>query len=67
MVENSKQNTDKELSSKLDEKKEPRMGLDLVDIFRKIIGIRKKMYKAAGIGVLIGIIVALSIPKQYRS
>ena len=65
MVENSKQNTDKELSSKLDEKKEPRMGLDLVDIFRKIIGIRKKMYKAAGIGVLIGIIVALSIPKQY--
>ena len=31
----------------------------------KVIGIRKKIYKAAGIGLIIGVIVAISIPKQY--
>ena len=39
--------------------------IDLMDILRKIIGIRKKIYKAAGIGLIIGIIIAISIPKQY--
>jgi len=39
--------------------------IDLMDILRKIIGIRKKIYKAAGIGLLIGVIVAISTPKQY--
>lgn len=39
--------------------------IDLVEVFRKIIGIRKTLYKAAGIGFVIGLIIALSIPKQY--
>ena len=39
--------------------------IDLMDLFRKVIGIRKKIYKAAGIGLIIGVIVAISIPKQY--
>lgn len=39
--------------------------LDLMDILRRIVGIRKAIYKAAGIGLLIGIVVAISIPKQY--
>ena len=39
--------------------------IDLMDLLRKIIGIRKKIYKAAGIGLIIGVIVAVSIPKQY--
>ena len=39
--------------------------IDLMDILRKIIAIRKTIYKAAGIGLVIGIIIALSIPKQY--
>ena len=39
--------------------------IDLMDLLRKVIGIRKKIYKAAGIGLVIGIIVAISIPKQY--
>ena len=39
--------------------------IDLMDLLRKIIGIRKKIYKAAGIGLIIGVIVAISIPKQY--
>lgn len=39
--------------------------IDLMDILRKIISIRKTLYKAAGVGLVIGVIVALSIPKQY--
>ena len=39
--------------------------IDLMDLLRKVIGIRKKIYKAAGIGLVIGVIVAISIPKQY--
>ena len=39
--------------------------IDLMDLLRKVIGIRKKIYKAAGIGLIIGVIVAISIPKQY--
>lgn len=45
--------------------KDGEMEIDLMDILRKIIAIRKTLYKAAGIGLVIGIIVALSIPKHY--
>ena len=31
---------------------------DLMDLLRKIIGIRKKIYKAAGIGLVIGFFVS---------
>lgn len=39
--------------------------IDWMDILRRIIAIRKTLYKAAGVGVILGIIIALSIPKQY--
>lgn len=39
--------------------------IDWMDILRRIIAIRKTLYKAAGIGVVLGLIIALSIPKQY--
>lgn len=39
--------------------------IDWMDILRRIIAIRKTLYKAAGIGVILGIIIVLSIPKQY--
>lgn len=39
--------------------------IDWMDILRRIIAIRKTLYKAAGVGVVLGIIIALSIPKQY--
>lgn len=39
--------------------------IDWMDILRRIYTIRKTLYKAAGVGVVLGIIVALSIPKQY--
>lgn len=38
---------------------------DFLGILHKIICIRKIIYKAAGVGLIIGIIVALSIPQQY--
>lgn len=39
--------------------------IDWMDILRRIYTIRKTLYKAAGVGVVLGIIIALSIPKQY--
>lgn len=39
--------------------------IDLIEILRKIIAVRKTIYKAAGLGLIVGIIVAISIPKQY--
>ncbi|MCR8872924.1 Wzz/FepE/Etk N-terminal domain-containing protein [Phocaeicola barnesiae] len=39
--------------------------IDLMDILRKIIAMRKTLYKAAGIGLVVGIIIAFSIPRQY--
>lgn len=39
--------------------------IDWMDLLRRIIDIRKTLYKAAGIGLILGIIIALSIPKKY--
>ena len=39
--------------------------INWMEILRKIITIRKTLYKAAGVGVGWGIIIALSIPNQY--
>ncbi|SHG02645.1 Chain length determinant protein [Bacteroides faecichinchillae] len=61
----TEQKLDKETPSVSNTSKADEMEIDLMDILRKIIGIRKTLYKAAGIGLIIGIIVALSIPKQY--
>lgn len=40
--------------------------INLMEILHKIIGIRKTIYKAAGIGLLLGIIVGFSVPKNIR-
>lgn len=39
--------------------------IDWMNILRRIYSIRKTLYKAAGVGVVLGIIIALNIPKQY--
>ena len=39
--------------------------IDWMDLLRRIIAIRKTLYKAAGIGLVLGILIALSTPKQY--
>lgn len=39
--------------------------IDWMGILRQILTIRKTLYKAAGVGLVIGILIALSTPKQY--
>lgn len=59
------QQLDKRQFSESKKTEEDVMIIDLMDIFRKIIGIRRILYKAAAVGLVIGIIVTLSIPKKY--
>lgn len=56
---------DNKLFSEPDKSKDEIIEIDLKGIVRRIIGFRKTIYKAVGIGVIIGLIVAFSIPKQY--
>lgn len=41
------------------------MEIDWMGILRQILAIRKTLYKAAGIGLILGILIALGTPKQY--
>ena len=59
------QQIDNKLSSESDKYKDDIIEIDFVGIFHKIIAIRKIIYKAAGIGLVIGVIIAISIPKKY--
>lgn len=61
----SEKQLNRNISSEQDKLLNDEMEIDLMDVLRKIISIRKTLYKAAGVGVIIGIIVYLSIPKQY--
>ena len=59
------QSSEKETRQVYNNHNDEEIEIDLMDLLRKVIGIRKKIYKAAGIGLVIGVIVAISIPKQY--
>lgn len=59
------QESEKGIKQRQDIHNDDEIEIDLMDFLRKVIGIRKAIYKAAGIGLLIGIIIAISIPKQY--
>ena len=59
------QESGKEIKLKRNNHVDEEIEIDLMDLLRKVIGVRKKIYKAAGIGLIIGVIVAISIPKQY--
>lgn len=39
--------------------------IDWMSILRQVLAIRKALYKAAGLGLVIGILIALGTPKQY--
>lgn len=39
--------------------------IDWMGILRQLLAIRKTLYKAVGIGLVIGILIALGTPKQY--
>lgn len=59
------QKSEKEMKQQQDIHTNEGLEIDLMDLLRKVVSIRKKIYKAAGIGLIIGVIVAISIPKQY--
>ena len=59
------QTSEKDIKQKQNNHNDEEIEIDLIGILRKIIGIRKTIYKAVGIGLIIGIIIAVSIPKQY--
>ena len=59
------QESEKDIKQKRNNHTDDEIEIDLMDLLRKIISIRKMIYKAAGIGLIVGIIVAISIPKQY--
>lgn len=61
----SEQQIDRNISLEEDKSSNDELEIDLMEILRKIVSIRKTLYKAAGIGLIIGIIIALSIPKQF--
>jgi len=57
--------SEKEIKQKSNNYTDEVIEIDLMAIFRKIIAARKTIYKAAGIGLVIGVIIAISIPKKY--
>ena len=57
--------SEKEIRQQQDIHNDEEIEIDLMDLLRKVISIREKIYKAAGIGLVIGVIIAISIPKQY--
>ncbi len=62
-MEEKKQQTASDMNHENNSEKD--IQIDWLDILRKVISIRKKLYKAAGIGLIIGIIIALSLPRKY--
>lgn len=61
----TEQQLDKKKSSELGKIENNGFGIDWVEVLRKVIKIRKILYKAIGVGVVVGCIVALGIPKKY--
>ena len=58
------QTSEKDIKQRLDNYDDKENEINLTEVLRKIINIRKTIYKAVGIGLVIGLIVAISIPKQ---
>ena len=46
---------------------EDEMEIDLMEYARKLWAARKLLLKVAGIAVIVGVVIALSIPKQYTA
>ena len=46
---------------------EDEMDIDLMEYARKLWAARKLLFKVAGIAVIVGVVIALSIPKQYTA
>ena len=61
----TEQQLDKKQLFESEKSKDGKMEIDFLDVIHSIVRIRKTLYMAAGVGVIIGIVVALSIPKRY--
>ena len=61
------QTSEKDIKQKQDNHNDEEIEIDWTETLHKIIDIRKTIYKAAGIGLVIGIIVAISIPNNIQS
>lgn len=59
------QRIDNKLSFESNKSKDEIIEIDLKEIVRKIISFRRTIYEAVGIGGIIGLIIAFSVPKQY--
>lgn len=59
------QASEKEIRQQRNGQADEEVEIDLMALLRRIIGFRKKIYKAAGIGLVVGLVVAISIPKKY--
>ena len=44
---------------------EDEVTIDWMALIRRILAIRRKLYLAAAVGLVAGVIIALSIPKQF--
>lgn len=62
MTEN-RHHKESEFQLKINENDE--IQIDWIGILRQLISIRKKLYKATIVGLIIGSVIAFSIPKQY--
>lgn len=47
-------------------KQQEAIEIDLIALFRKLFKHQKKIYKASGIGAIIGILIGFSLPKAYE-
>lgn len=62
-MEENKHYTNPEHRPATEDDDEPQ--IDWMSILRQLLAIRKKLYIAAAVGVVLGILIALSTPKQY--
>ena len=51
------QESEKEIKQKQNNHPDEEIEIDLMDLLRKVIGIRKKIYKAVGIGLVIPMVL----------
>lgn len=49
-----------------EKKQQEETEIDLIALFKKLADNRKRLYKAVGIGAVIGLVIGFSLPKEYK-
>ncbi len=56
-----------EQKNDITEKKQQEVAeIDLIVLLKKLVDDRRKIYKAIGVGALIGLVIGFSLPKEYE-